>query len=287
MKIIPVRQIAQKQKEQGSFEKFTIRDVKVLLGGKDLIQDLHRHDFYFLLVLQQGKGRHDIDFKPYKISNNTVFFLRPGQVHQLALKKGCTGFLIEFNSIFYHPNKEISNQRLRKASSNNYYKIDNSRFKKMLFVLTSIFHEYTERQEGYEEIIKSTLDILFIEIVRQSQKYKSTTSDAKQYTQERLEEFLGLLETNITAHKNVSDYAGMLHLSVYQLNTITKETLGKTPSELINKYIILESKRYLLATSNQVNQIAYHLGYEDISYFIRFFKKHTGYSPKSFRQKFA
>ena len=75
----------------------------------------------------------------------------------------------------------------------------------------------------------------------------------------------------------------MLNLSTYQLNAITKTTLGKTCSDLINEYIILESKRYLLATSNQVNQIAYHLGYEDVSYFIRFFKKHTGYSPETFR----
>jgi hypothetical protein len=59
MKNISIRKIGQKQKEQGSFENFMIRDVKVLLGGKDLIQDLHRHDFYFLLVLQRGKGRHE------------------------------------------------------------------------------------------------------------------------------------------------------------------------------------------------------------------------------------
>jgi len=77
-----------------------------------------------------------------------------------------------------------------------------------------------------------------------------------------------------------------LNLSSFQLNAITKATLGKNCSELINEYVILESKRYLLATSNQVNQIADHLGYEDISYFTRFFKKHTGYSPEAFRNNF-
>jgi AraC-like DNA-binding protein len=75
----------------------------------------------------------------------------------------------------------------------------------------------------------------------------------------------------------------MLNLSSYQLNAIVRATLGKTCSELIIEYILLESKRYLLATSHQVTQIAYHLGYEDVSYFIRFFKKHTGYSPEAFR----
>jgi AraC family transcriptional activator of pobA len=50
--------------------------------------------------------------------------------------------------------------------------------------------------------------------------------------------------------------------------------------------VILEAKRCLLATSNQVNQTAYRLGYEDVSYFIRFFKKQTGYSPEAFRNSF-
>jgi AraC-like DNA-binding protein len=102
----------------------------------------------------------------------------------------------------------------------------------------------------------------------------------------KLEKFLELLETHISTHKQVSHYAGMLNLSTYQLNAITKETLGKTCSQLIDDSLILEAKRYLLATSDQVNQIAYQLGYEDISYFIRFFKKHTRYSPEAFRQNF-
>ena len=65
-----------------------------------------------------------------------------------------------------------------------------------------------------------------------------------------------------------------------------KVTVGKPASKLINDQVLLEAKRYLLATPNQVKDIADHLGYEDISYFIRFFKKHTGFSPEAFRKNF-
>jgi AraC-like DNA-binding protein len=104
--------------------------------------------------------------------------------------------------------------------------------------------------------------------------------------QQRLEDFLELIETHMASHKQVSYYAQMLNLSLYQLNAITKTTLGKTCSQLMDEAVILEAKRYLLATSQQINQIAFDLGYEDISYFSRFFKKHTGYSPEAFRQNF-
>lgn len=77
-----------------------------------------------------------------------------------------------------------------------------------------------------------------------------------------------------------------MNLTTYRLNTITKELLGKTPSTLINEYVVLEAKRLLLATSNQIQQIADLLGYEDVSYFVRYFKKHTNYSPEAFRKNF-
>ena len=105
--------------------------------------------------------------------------------------------------------------------------------------------------------------------------------------QERLEEFLELLDIHITTHKQVSQYTDLMNLSPYQLNEITKATLGKTPSALINEHIILEAKRHLLATPNQIKDIADQLGYEDPSYFIRFFRKHTGYSPEAFRHNFG
>lgn len=78
----------------------------------------------------------------------------------------------------------------------------------------------------------------------------------------------------------------MLSITPYQLNAITKALLHKTGSELINEHIILEAKRMLIGTANQVNQIANMLGYDDPSYFIRYFKKQTGLTPEAFRQNF-
>jgi AraC family transcriptional regulator, transcriptional activator of pobA len=278
MENIPVRYISSTPKEPDLSGSFNIRDVHDLLAGKDMVQELHRHDFFYVLVLQKGMGNHEIDFTSYEVCDNSIFFMRPGQVHQLTLKAGSSGYLMEFNTDFYYPHDNTSHQLLRKASNVNLYQLDAERFKTFLSVSSYIFKEYNDKQDGYH------LHILFIELVRQNSK--SHSANTNPYTQERLEEFLELLETHISTHKQVSQYAEMLNLSSYQLNSITKSTLGKTCSELIDEYIILEAKRFLLATSNQVNQVAYHLGYEDVSYFIRFFKKHTGDSPEAFRHNF-
>jgi len=284
MEKIPIRHINTFQKEPEFSESFSIRDIHVLLAGKDMVQELHRHDFFYILALKKGTGNHNIDFIPYPICDNSVFFMRPGQVHQLVLKAGSAGYLMQFKDEFYFPHDKVSSQLLRKASNINHYQLNANGFQKLFTILTYIFQEYADKQERYEEVIKANMGVFFIGLVRQ---HSSSPSDnVNLYMQERLEKFLELLETNVFNHKQVSQYAAMLNLSTYQLNAIAKSTLGKTCSELINEHIILEAKRYLLSTSNQVNQIAYHLGYEDVSYFIRFFKKNTGYSPEAFRHNF-
>ena len=168
-------------------------------------------------------------------------------------------------------------------NNKNYCKLEIKRFEKLYDILTDIFQEYTTNEEGFQDIIKANLDIFFIEFVRQSPNPNSPSTNVNPYTQGRLEEFLDLLDIHFVSHKQVTKYSDLMNLSPYQLNEITKSTMGKTASELINDHIVLEAKRFLLATPNQIKDIADQLGFEDVSYFIRFFKKQTGYSPDTFR----
>jgi len=282
MSKIPLRQI----KEPDFSDNFVIKDISTLLLENEMVQELHRHDFFFVLALEKGMGEHTIDFVSYPVCDYTVFFMQLGQVHQLTLKKGSTGYLMQFNAEFYSPREKPAIHTFRKVCSKNYCQLNSDRSKKLIAVLDYIFLEYSEKQEQYKEIIKLNLEIFFTELLRQSKNPKTLSKNDQSYAQERLEELLELLRNYITTIKQVAQYADMLHLTSYQLNAITKETLGKTCSQLINEHILLEAKRQLLATSGQINQIAYSLGYEDVSYFIRFFKKHTGNSPEAFRKNF-
>lgn len=286
MKKIPIRKLEEAQHVRGALERFNIRTVQEITEGTDLIHDLHRHDFFFILALEKGKGVHEIDFKEYELRDNSIFFLRPGQVHQLVFNAGCVGYLMEFNEEFYRPDSVHSNQRLRKASNKNFCVLEQERFIKANSILAFILEEYLQKLEGYQDSIKAHLDILLIELNRQSQNIKTPIDYVNSYSQERLEEFLELLEKHVTEYKQVTFYTEQMNLSSYQLNEITKSTLGKTASEKINEHILLEAKRQLIATPNQIKDIAFDMGYEDISYFIRFFKKHTGQSPEAFRKNF-
>lgn len=282
MKKIPIRHI----KDSFFEDRFSIRTIEALVSDGDMIHELHRHDYYFVLFVKKGTGEHEIDFIKYEVNNHSAFFIRPGQVHQLKLNKGTIGFMLQFTSDFYTPRDNTASVVLRKVSNKSHCHLSTERFEKIGLLLQAIFQEFAQKQIRYKEVVKAILDILFIELVRQSSNPNKIANDAKLYTQERLEELQDLLEKNIHTKKQVSEYAEMLSITPYQLNAITKASLQKTVSELINEQIILESKRLLIGTTNQINQVADMLGYEDPSYFIRFFKKQTEFTPDAFRQSF-
>jgi len=75
-----------------------------------------------------------------------------------------------------------------------------------------------------------------------------------------------------------------MHVSLRTLSNLTSQQLNKTPSLIIQERIILEAKRLLLYSNLNVAQVAYQLGFDDPSYFVKYFKKHTKISPSEFRK---
>lgn len=286
MKDIPIRSIL--PPNTGELESFRIFSISEVLSGENFNQALHRHDFYFILLVSKGIGIHEIDFVAYPITDNSISIMRPGQVHQLQLEAGSEGYWLAFNKDFEFLSTANDNTLLRKATSRNFYNLHKKDVNALSSILQIIRTEYKFKQSGFEHVIKGILEIVLIHFLRYQEKDKvaSRPQGANQYQQKKLQEFLDLLEINISTKKQAAAYADMVNLSPFQLNSITKSLLGKTVSELIDEQILLEAKRYLLGTPNQVSQIASQLGYMDVSYFIRFFKKKMGATPEAFRKNF-
>lgn len=282
MKEIPFRSLATAPTSLRLSEDFDIRSIEQILGDKDVVQALHRHDHYFLLVLTTGEGLHECDFRPHVLEPHTIYSMRPGQVHRLELKVGSTGYILQFKADFLASSELGARPVLRRAGHIEVFRTNAERYAELVMLLDRIARTYAAQQEGHLHIVRAYLGAFLADLVLQA---PTPVSKAKGYAQERLEELLELIETHVHTTKEVSAYAGLMHLSTFQLNAIAKAGTGSTCSELITDQIILEAKRYLLATTDQVTQVADRLGYEDPSYFIRFFKKHTGYTPEGFRQK--
>jgi AraC family transcriptional regulator, transcriptional activator of pobA len=84
--------------------------------------------------------------------------------------------------------------------------------------------------------------------------------------------------------KTPQDYANRLSIHVNHLNRSVKNITGRTTSAHISDRLISEAKSLLVHSGWNISEISYSLGFEDPSYFARFFKAQTGVSPKTFKQ---
>ena len=83
---------------------------------------------------------------------------------------------------------------------------------------------------------------------------------------------------------NLPMVADHFNISIYTLSGMFNESAGKGFREYIVGRRIEESKKMLLSTDKSVKEIAYDVGFRDVSYFIKAFKKHCGVTPNKFRQ---
>src|SRR5690554_5626412 len=86
------------EKENVSFGISKMEDIYTKRNGK--ADEPHRHNYYTALIINKAKGLHKIDFNTYELSNQQIFFVAPGQVHQVIEKDKPIGFSITFSNQF-------------------------------------------------------------------------------------------------------------------------------------------------------------------------------------------
>lgn len=96
--------------------------------------------------------------------------------------------------------------------------------------------------------------------------------------------FILLIDENYKKGYNVAEYARLLYIWSRSLSELTQQQLNKTPSQMIRERIILEAQRLLLYSNLKISLVGYRLDFDDASYFVKYFKKHTGVSPSEFKK---
>ena len=76
------------------------------------------------------------------------------------------------------------------------------------------------------------------------------------------------------------------NITTKHLNRVTMESIGKSPSELIQERLLLEAKRLLVHSENSLVNISDFLGFKDYAHFSKVFKVKTGATPTDFRKKY-
>jgi AraC family transcriptional regulator, transcriptional activator of pobA len=286
-KPLPIYQIQDFAETARPAPNFYLNRFEAHLQQHAFIQKPHKHNFYIVLLITQGSGTHTIDFKTYPVSPQTVFFLSPGQVHAWQLAADTAGYILFFNPEFYQL-VPPQGQFYRFPFFNTLVPqptltLPANQAAPVTAILENMAAEHNGQLPQWESTVASYLNILLIVLARvYSKQYGQPQLSAPVYS--AWEQLQDLLEQHYKQHQPVSFYADKMHLTPKQLNDLSKNTWGKTVTELLQDRVILEARRLLTHSALTITQVAAELGYFDNSYFSRFFKKHTDQTPESFRQ---
>lgn len=250
----------------------------------------HRHDFFEVLYLSKGTGFHVIDGNKYEIKPPCVFFMSPGQAHKIEFSSDIEGYIYIFTPEFYLINQTNQNRLIEFPffftirQENRPLMLDSA--DDIQFLVTLFNKGITEIEKGNQfsvDLLRSVLDLILTSC---AVLYKP---DEKLISKGRgnimVKKFLQLVEENYHKNLTVNEYAGMLAITPNHLTQTVTLLTGKTTSQIIKAKQVLEIKRLLVHTNLSVTEIAGRLNFPDQSYFTKFFKRETGFSPLQYRVK--
>ena len=122
----------------------------------------------------------------------------------------------------------------------------------------------------------------FHEYLQRNPQYRP--DEVKSYrVRELFNRFMMLLEKDYKISRDVNYYAEQMNISSKYLTNIVNQVTGHTPKTIIDQYVILQLKMHLKRTTQSVKEMAWEFHFADVSFFCRYFKKHTGLTPQQIR----
>ncbi len=262
-----------------------------LVVGHNHIEKPHRHDFYATVLFTNGEGVHEIDFQRYGVSEGSLFFLSPGQIHSWELSEDIEGYIFFCSQEFYE--MHYVNQKLRNfpffgsVSFPRKLQLEASELEKNISLFQELEKEYQSRNIMKEGLILSLMSRIFINATRLfSRDFDMSASSAGPSYFKHYQDFENLIEQHFTEQKSIACYASLLGVSPKHLNRIVQTVVQKTATEVITERTVLEAKRMLMYLDESLVEIAFRLGYEEYSYFVRVFRKSSGMTPTQFMRKY-
>lgn len=251
----------------------------------------HRHhDFFEILYITAGTGTHIIDGVSCEVVPHSIFFLSPGQIHDLKLSPEVTGYIFLFSSGFYHFNKSDPNKLYELpffynilSNKTAIYLSENVKHQWFIACFENCITESHTKNADTDSLIRAQLELLLIQCKRNFVENNLIAKPAQSVI--LVKRFKQLVDQQCTENLSINEYAHQLNISSNHLSETVKLVTGKNSKTIIDNRMLLEMKRLLAQKNMTVAEVAYELNFKDASYFTKYFKKLTGQSPAAWRNQ--
>ena len=260
-----------------------------------------------ILICRKGKARLQVNYKDWQLYEGAVITLFPNDVVELKVEGDCkspetengdckspqTANSFQVEMLKYNPSL------LREASlqleQTVYSSLREDRCRQDTPVVTNIINGMFSLLKVYfdqsectciSQLVLCQLKAFFIgfhEYLQRNPQYRP--DEVKSYrVRELFNRFMMLLEKDYKISRDVNYYAEQMNISSKYLTNIVSQVTGHTPKTIIDQYVILQLKMHLKRTTQSIKEMAWEFHFADVSFFCRYFKKHTGLTPQQIRE---
>jgi len=245
----------------------------------------HRHGYNTVVWVREGEGSHVIDFNEYAFGKDHVFFVGPGQIHQVKTTNRPIGWVITFQNDFVVKSGLGSDFLMNVNLFRQYSEsppIVISEPARLLRIMELLYEEFdTDAFEYQSEAQGAALKLFLLECIKFCDP---ENKKAQEVGSPLLIEFKSLVDARFKDMHKVVEYAEMLSVTPKYLNEVIKSTIGVTAKDYIIDRILIEAKRLLLHTDDSVKMIALSLGFSEPLHFNSFFKNKMDVTPLTYRK---
>lgn len=233
---------------------------------------LHWHRDFELIRVLSGTLRVFSNEDEKLLSSGESAFIPGGIVHGAVAEKAVYECIV-FSSALLYPS-----DRCREIIKSG---VNQSHFFRNNPNVDKIFTAISEKSAGYEfEFLSGVYEI--IKDIASAPNFKERPFKNSKY--EKIKTALAIIEENYNSHFALEQLAAACDMSPNYFCRFFKEMTQKTPFDYINIYRINVACEMLTKSSETITDIAYSCGFNDLSYFIKIFKKYKGVSPNSYRK---
>ncbi|WP_405610277.1 helix-turn-helix domain-containing protein [Polaribacter sp. Asnod1-A03] len=244
-----------------------------------------REESHTFIFVTEGSYKTKIGFKEYTILPNNILVIQAGAVFSTEdISKNVKGYTCHF-----HPDilvREFGNRSLvtdfHFLNNGNYpiVQIDQNSKNTIVNVFERLATEFKRNEKTNPDIVHAYLYALLTEL----KTFYGLKNHPEQNAPYHITaQFRILANEKAKDNLKVADFAKLMNISPNHLNKSVRAITSKSASEIINEIKLIEIKYLLYQSKLSISEISYEMGYLDVSYFIRFFKKSEGVSPKAFR----
>lgn len=271
-------------KSRSYFRMFHINRIEDFLNFVPNKQPPYRKPVTDFMFITNGNTIRSKGLDTFDISANTFFFIPAYQIRTaVSMSPDVKGFFCHFDMEIFNKNfaqNDILNQfPFLQYIGNPVVRVPDASMPFILHLLERLEYAYQNDYQGDMNIFSVYLLALFFELNRFTDLELTPKNTAALLTQR----YKNALMAHIYDIQTVADYAEHLSISQNYLNRCLHATIGKSAHDLLNDMLLLEAKSLLKQSALSISEIAYKIGKKDHSDFSRFFKAHTGVTPKEFR----